>query len=342
MSRSWLTPLLLCAACHGPAQDGTAPEQESTPAETKDSVTDLGPVKATVSVSPTEPKLGDVITLKLRVEAKPGVEVELPRFGEALGRFSVVDFVPREERQADGSLIASQRYRLQAPMSGHQRIPSLRVEFTDRREESPDAGTPEVKELLTEEIPLQIASVLPEGALAGELRGERGSLPVNVGPGPLGTSGLIAALAVLAVLAFFVLKRFRGYRERQVRISAFDVAMTRLGQLEARGLPEGEDADDWYVELSAIVRKYLEDRYGLRAPELTTEEFLREARRSGELEERHRALLLGFLEGCDRVKFAAHQPDSEESRSALESARSFLLETKLEAEPSAPALAEAA
>ena len=88
------------------------------------------------------------------------------------------------------------------------------------------------------------------------------------------------------------------------------------------------DADAWYVELSAIVRRYLEDRYGLRAPELTTEEFLREARRSADLSPAHRELLTSFLEGCDRVKFAAYHPQQTESQEALGVSRRFIEETR--------------
>ena len=65
--------------------------------------------------------------------------------------------------------MASQRYLLEAPMSGRQRIPSLRVEFADHRpgQAQPDGGGDGHgngdRELLTEEVPVEITSVLPEG-----------------------------------------------------------------------------------------------------------------------------------------------------------------------------------
>ena len=97
--------------------------------------------------------------------------------------------------------------------------------------------------------------------------------------------------------------------------------------LERKGLPDGDAVDAWYVELSDIVRRYLEDRFAVRAPELTTEEFLQEAQRSAELSTSHRRLLTDFLERCDRVKFAAYSPGQDESSEALAVARRFLGET---------------
>ena len=74
------------------------------------------------------------------------------------------------------------------------------------------------------------------------------------------------------------------------------------------------------------------ERFALRAPELTTEEFLLEAGRSADLTATHRELLSAFLATCDRVKFARYSPGEEESREALEVARRFLNETAASSE----------
>ena len=76
------------------------------------------------------------------------------------------------------------------------------------------------------------------------------------------------------------------------------------------------------------MRRYIEDRHAVRAPELTTEEFLLEARRSVAFSAAHRDLLSAFLANCDQVKFARYSPREDESRSALEVARRFLSEAE--------------
>jgi hypothetical protein len=349
----------LGAALAGCAGESDRPAESTAEApaaaEGVSHTSEVGPVRATVTLSPKQPVLGDPLTLALEVEAEAGVEVEMPAFGEALGRFEIVQFVPREQRNAGGKLVASQTYTLQAPMSGRQRVPPLQVEFVDRRgagQGGANAGgasgataggasaaaPEEVQELLTEEIPVQIGSVLPEGAVAAELRAERVALPLRSRAQLYAGIGL-GALVLLGAGGFLAVRAWQRAARRQVRISAYDRAMARLRDLEQRGLPSpGQDQsapapaptiDLWYVELSAIVRRYLEDRYGLRAPELTTEEFLREAQRSGQLSSTHRNHLSDFLVRCDRVKFARYEPDEEESRQALASARTFLEETRL-------------
>ena len=91
------------------------------------------------------------------------------------------------------------------------------------------------------------------------------------------------------------------------RRSAYEEAVAKLGVLEQRGAPEAADADGGFVELSSVIRTYLEHRYEIRAPELTTEEFLLVAVRNEGLTTDHRALLTAFLERCDRVKFAGYR-----------------------------------
>lgn len=301
--------------------------------------TDVGLVKATVTLEPPHPRLGDSLTLTLAVEAQPGVAVEMPPFGEALGRFSIVSFVPRAETTREGGTRASQRYVLDPPQSGKQRIPPLRLQYTDRRLGAAlvDGGAPEPKELLTDEVPVDIAAVVPEGEAAAALRPLRGELPE--GPGAAATAGLVAlgiGVVVALLAGFFGVRAYRRRGRRKAVLGAYDVAVLRLRELTARGLPAPEAADGWYVELSGIVRRYIEDRYGLRAPELTTEEFLREVQRAPFIELRHRALLGTFLSTCDRVKFAGYRPGAAESQQALDEAARFLHESRAAGAGGAP------
>lgn len=323
--------LCLVAIACGDTKRAPEAEPEAPAGEAIEKKAELGPVTVTVRVSPAKPTLVDAITLVLEATAEPGVTVELPPFSEALGRFQITQFVPRQETQS-GRSFASQTYTLQAPMSGKQRIPPLRVEFLDERpgQAASDAGAGAVQEILTEEIALDVASVLPDGAIADELRGAREALDASAQGSILGSVWLWLGIGAVAFLgALLAVRRLRDRARLARRASAYDVAMERLGRLERRGLPTPEVVGDWYVELSGIIRRYLEDRYSLRAPELTTEEFLQVARASGVLTTKHRELLTAFLTGCDRVKFARYAPDDEESRQSLQAARSFLEDTRI-------------
>lgn len=310
------------AACQ-PATTVEAPEEPEAEPELS-RVTREGPVTASVALAPAAPRLGDPLKLTLTVEAKPGVRIEMPDFGEALGRFSILDFTPRISTGADGGVLARQDYTLRGPASGRQRIPGLRIEYVDER--TGDDGTP--RELITDELPFEIESVLPEGAVVDTLRPARGPLPALPGGWwsrwwPWLTLGAAAVAGVI-----WGAMTWRRRATERARATAFERALRRLAALEGRGLPVAETIDAWYVELSDIVRRYIEDRHAVRAPELTTEEFLLEARRSVAFSAAHRDLLSTFLANCDRVKFARYSPPEDESRSALEVARRFLSEAE--------------
>lgn len=337
-----LAGLGLLSACSEPATDAQLPQQAEDAAPPLSAETRDGPISAVVSLAPPRPRLGDPLVLTLAVSAEPGVTVEMPAFGDALGRFAIVDYTPREEITDDGGTKLSQRYTLQAAASGRQRIPALRVEFVDERAGQRDA---KARELLTEELGFEVESVLPEGAVAEQLRPARAMLAELQGPWwarywPWLAAGALALCGAVGALLFWLRRA-----EQRARTTAFERAMQRLERLQRRGLPASAELDAWYVELSDIVRRYIEARFGLRAPELTTEEFLAEAGRSADLTPSHRSLLSAFLERCDRVKFARYSPGDTESHEALQLARQFLRETRdapSHGDEPAPPAAEAA
>jgi hypothetical protein len=287
-----------------------------------------GPVRVDLVITPAEPVIGDVIELQLEVHAEAGVEVMMPEFGEALGRFEIVDFAPSRQQDETGGSLARQKYRLQPAHSGTQTIPPLRIEFVDRREGRPPAPEGEdAFEILTDRVSLEIAPILAQGA-ALELR------PKHPDLGPRRTSSrpwwvwAAGLLLVVGASAPFAWRGFIAARERQRRQSAYDVARSELDLLLQAGRPTAETMDGFYVKLSLIVRSYLEDRFALRSPELTTQEFLTEMGRSPDLARSHQQLLQKFLEQADLVKFAGYRPSADVVSESIAAAEQFLGETR--------------
>ncbi|HRX06671.1 MAG TPA: hypothetical protein P5306_06210, partial [Kiritimatiellia bacterium] len=141
------------------------------------------------------------------------------------------------------------------------------------------------------------------------------------------------ALAALALLAAAVaalhrvLTAPRTILHMPPPVPPHQAALDAIEALRARGWIEALNIEPFYVELSAIVRRYLEARFGLRAPERTTEEFIRDALSSKLLSDAHRDLVAGFLEQSDLVKFARHAPGQADMRNALDSAARLVRET---------------
>jgi hypothetical protein len=286
----------------------------------------LGPVSARVSLEPAKPRIGDPLALRIEARAEPGVELLMPEFGEALERFRVSEFVPAEEVDAQGRTVARQLYRLQTERSGKQRIPPIAIEFVDRREgQRPAPEGADAYELSTESIEFEVESVLPEGA-ALELRPAKPELE------PLGTGGVLWPLLALALAAAAVAPfAWRALAARSAlagRRSAYDTARAELDALLREGRPDAARMDPFFVALSSIVRRYVEARFQLRSPELTTEEFLEVLSASPELGREHQQLLQEFLRGADLVKFAHHVPDAQALDASIAAAERFLAETR--------------
>jgi hypothetical protein len=332
-----LLVLFLVVACSRHATDQSAAPIEPP----KDAITkpvESGPVKVTERVWPAKPNLGDPIYVRLDIEAAAGATVDAP-FQEAgdarLGRFHVAEFSRDAKRNADGSQHLQQLYTLDAPASGKQRIPPLRLEMVDARADHAGSAAGKTQEILTEEIPLDVAPVKTE-AIGAPLKAAVGKLDPDVGGTPWMYIVLAASLAMMLGAGGILL--FRATRARAkvaARRSAYEEAVAKLEAMEAGGAPEATTVDAWFVELSAIVRSYLERRYEIRAPELTTEEFLQVAARNEGLSTDHRALLSAFLERADRVKFAGYRPDTDESLASLKAARAFVEDTRVREEVAA-------
>src|SRR5215204_5955070 len=83
-------------------------------------------------------------------------------------------------------------------------------------------------------------------------------------------------------------------------------------------------------EVSETLRIYLEERFQLRAPESTTEEFLLQLQTSTALTSDQKQSLAAFLQSCDLVKFARFEPTEAALRELHESALRLVDETQFD------------
>lgn len=312
-------------------------------AEPLEKTTRKGPVEAVVNLDPPDPKIGDSVTLTLTVVAEKDVEVLMPEFGQAMERFPILDFTTSEKIDGEGRTVLAQTYYLQPPRSGKQRIPSIMIEFVDRRSgKKPVPEGLDAYELLTESLFFEVQSVLPKDAQA-DLHPPLDALrPLAARSGAIWPWFVGALVAIVAVP--FAWRWWSVWRRRARRRSAYDIAIGRLSRLSTSPGSEPGEVDAFFVELSAIVRWYLETRFELRAPELTTEEFLETMSGSPDLSSDHQTLLRDFLRRADLVKFAHLMLSSEDIDQSVATASRFLEETRqdapmLEHQESATALA---
>ncbi len=107
-------------------------------------------------------------------------------------------------------------------------------------------------------------------------------------------------------------------------MSPIERAWVELDRLLKRGLPGRGKYKDFYVELTMVVRRYVQRKYGIRAPHLTTEEFFAELVKSNNQTTEQSNSLRRFLESADLVKFAGVEATPEMADEATDSARGYL------------------
>jgi hypothetical protein len=134
-------------------------------------------------------------------------------------------------------------------------------------------------------------------------------------------SGLACLLAILLVAALRRPKRRPIEPRRQ---TAEEIAHAALALLLAENLPGRGLVKAFYLRLTGIVRQYVEDTTGIRAPEQTTEEFLRDMRSRAVFPPERSARLAEFLEAADLVKYAGQQPEEAQIDLAIARAHEFV------------------
>ena len=133
---------------------------------------------------------------------------------------------------------------------------------------------------------------------------------------------LLGVAALVAAVWWTVKKILQKVREH--KMSPIERAMLELDRLLKKGLPGRGRYKDFYVELTMVVRRYIQRRHAVRAPNLTTDEFLRAAAENPAFTREALAELKQFLESADMVKFAGVEATPEMADSATDRAKGYL------------------
>lgn len=281
-------------------------------------------VKANAEVDKDSINIGDKIRYTITVTADKDIDIEFPQFGENLAGFAIRDFGSKEKGLWRKKTLI-RWYLLDTYATGKYTIPDSSIKYKSK-------NAKEWNSIQTKEIHIEVKSILEKEANADDIRDIKSPVNFPVKLGPYIIIGIIVLLISAGVLVIFVLKKRKVSKERVYKIPAHEAAYKRLQELQNDNLPGQGKAKEYYIRLSDIVRHYLEDRFALKAPEMTTEEFLLMLKVSKTLSYEHKDLLQGFLSHCDMVKFAKYGPSGQEIDSSFESGKRLIDQTKL-AEP---------
>jgi hypothetical protein len=286
-----------------------------------------GPLTLRVRASQAEITTAENLTLKLEAVIGDDYEVEFPSPGDKLEEFKIADSDKLQPTlTADGKVLHTQIYTLEPFLAGEYKIPPMKVSFWKKADAKPEKHDAE-----TEAITIRVTSLLPQNS--GDVKIKDLYPPMGL-PGWdrkwIWMTGSALAIVALASAGIFFYRRCRnGNTESPMfRLPADELAHRELDQLVQDRLIEKGEIKFFYFRISAILRHYIENRFSLRAPEQTTEEFLFDLRQSPVLTNLHKEILKDFLSQCDLVKFARFLPESNEAHKTVEICREFIDQTK--------------
>lgn len=138
--------------------------------------------------------------------------------------------------------------------------------------------------------------------------------------------GVLIGLAILAGLIALIIHLIA--RNRRANVPAMIPAHERARRKLEAALDLFDQPKAFCTVVSDAVRLYLEERFGLRAPERTTDEFLADLGKSSALTQAQKESLQEFLSACDMVKFAKYEPQRPELETLYKSALRLIEETE--------------
>lgn len=256
------------------------------------------------------------------VETDPETRISFPEIKGEPGKIEIEKKEYEKETIAEGRVRHIQTYRLNPIDIGMYALPPLSVICNDGKTTTT---------LTTPPVAFNARALTPaETEAAGQFSGITAPDAILT---PSGHSRLLlpaGAGVLLAIMASILL--FRRYRHRAGRqvapsLPPWETALNRLRELQQRDLPATGKLEIFYVDLSAILRYYIEDRFHIQAPEQTTPEFIEAAAKCSLFSEGQEAFLAEFLSQCDRIKFARLQPGLEDATAHFTQVRLFVKET---------------
>lgn len=279
---------------------------------------------AAVSAEPNKATIGDHIRLTVHLTHPDSFSLQLPS-AKKQGEFLVLDQNLKSGPPKSGTVEEDLMLTLVTFSTGTVTIPPMTFSLNSVKHQLIPVTTPA--------IPIQVESVLDKHKDRRDIQDIKGQIGY-FDPLPW-ILGLLVAAALGLILWLATRKKTLGSttpRPSAPPRPAEIVAREALTDLKNRGLIEQGRVKEFYVELSDIMRRYLQGRYGLSCLDMTTSEIIRELK-VFPLAPTDFGSLRSLLQDCDLVKFAKFVPAPEESAGHLSAAFGFVDHTTPQAVP---------
>lgn len=288
-------------------------------------------VKITSAPGKSAILLGDQIFFTITTEVSAGVHATISSAVDTLtAKVVILDRVPRDTTASDsGVVIYRDSYLITSFDSGTYTLPPFYAEV---------ATADTVLRYYSEPASLQVlrADVAPQDST---------EVIFDIVPprtAPLTFSELLPWIIIIVIFSvvIWLLARYlpnnplrRFVRPAPPPEPAHVIALRDLERLRSAELWQKGEIKKYYSALSDIMRRYLDNRYGIGAPEMTSDETIRMMHRAAVTTESQRTMVKELLSLSDMVKFAKYYPGSDLHASFFDDVVKFVNETR---EPDSP------
>lgn len=258
------------------------------------------------------------LTVRIVIDYPDGVAVQLPDLRDRFSGFATAEDFVSGPVSAGGSTRLVSTWRLvPEPGAIRYRLAPFALSIEDSRISPKSVRTIATKPLL-----------FPPPSDAGPVTGapEADSTPISIPP----TAKEIAfwflwlVAGAIAITGLFFISRKIKKSVKLLRLSPSQRAMMELEHLVELDLPGKGLFKTFYVELTQVVRRYVERVSGIKAPTMTTEEFLGAVSKNTTVFESRKTEMARFLRSADMIKFAGVEATRAMADSAVDDARGFI------------------
>ena len=273
-----------------------------------------------VKIDPIEMMIGEQAQVMMTVHASEGAKVEMPTFQPRQQIVAGVEVI-NIEHPTDHSLLLT----LTSFDGNLYYLPPFKVKVNGKTLES-------------KSLALKVLEVEVDTTKLDKFFG-----PKDVQDNPFRWSDwslsfwLSILMLVLLALAYYLYLRLRDNKPIIARIKIVkrllphQKAMKEIEQIKADKMVSSENQKEYYTKLTDTLRKYIEERYGFSAMEMTSTEIIERLMASDD--QQSLSELRQLFMTADLVKFAKYSTMINENDANLVNAIDFINQTKLENQP---------
>lgn len=273
-------------------------------------------LKVSIATDKKEVLIGDYVELTLNATWTDASDCSFPTFADTLGNWDVISISEIQKKQVEDQKAASQKIIIAGYDSAFFTIPQLPFKVKNK------TVLADSLQVLVKTVPVDTSKqIMPIADII--------SVPDRWYDY---WYYFIPVLLILLGLGLYFYFKNRKKKPTQPPVPKLlkkphEIALENLQALYDKQLWQAGENKLYYIELTDILRTYIEDRFQVSALELTTDELMYEFNKKVKKYNEPKQNLKKILLVADMVKFAKMEPQATDNEAAFLRAKQFINDT---------------